>query len=102
MQVLHPPTKPARPSHLMRLIRAELIETEVGNMHNLSYHQRVMNISPFRIISIMSNRSRGAGVEGVAKSLLGTVFGQRNFFTKRAYFPYPSKPEYHQFAQGNR
>ena len=110
LQVFHTNPKPARSSHLMRLIRAELIETEVVtttiSMHNPSKHQLLTKLNPnrpaVRTIGIMSNRSRGAGVEGVAKSLNGTVFGQRNFFYKTANIPYCPKPEYCQFARGNR
>ena len=102
LQVFHTDPKPARSSHLLRLIRSQLIETEVMEFHNITYDQRLTNISPLRRIRIMSNCRRGAGVEGVARSLNGTVFGQRNFFYKTANIPYCPKPEYCQFARGNR
>ena len=50
LQVFHTDPKPARSSHLLRLIRSQLIETEVMEFHNITYHQRLTNISPFRII----------------------------------------------------
>ena len=81
LQVFHTDPKPARSSHLLRLIRSQLIETEVMEFHNITYHHRLTNISPLRLIA-----DGGRGWRGLLGRSTEPYLGNEIFFTKQQIF----------------
>ena len=61
----------------------ELIENEIVDSLDGDDYQQVTKNPHFRIISIMSNRDRAGGVEGITKSISRTDKGYENFSSKK-------------------